>query len=150
MKFYPIALMAALSACASVPGGDNLGTRVASWHGAPATDLVAVLGEPVITKRGSWIWQVPGPENGEVVYYSSQSASAGLGLRPVTRNGGSPVDAGRMPGDIQVTGGSGGTYIKREVCKFSAYVEDGRVTELTTLSKPGTHCRFDELPLRSE
>ena len=150
MKLYPIALLAGLSACASVPSGDNIGTRLASWHDAPATDLVAVLGEPVITKRGSWIWQFPGPGNGEVITHISHSANAGLGLRPAPSTSGSPSDGARMPGEMQVTSGSGGTYTKHVVCKYIAYVEDGMVTELTTLSKPGTHCRFDELPRRSE
>lgn len=150
MKLIALALLIGLSACASAPSENSVVTRVASWHGAPATDLVAVLGEPVITKRGSWIWQFPGPENGEVITDGSQTANAGLLLRPVASDVGSPSDGARMPGETQVVRGSVGTYTKHRVCKYIAYVEDGVVSKLTTLSKPGTHCRFDELPLRSE
>jgi len=148
MRLYPTAILVGLSACASVPSGNDVGTRLASWHGAPATDLVAVVGEPVITKRGSWIWQFPGPEDGEVIAYGSANAS--LPLQPVSGTVGGPSDAARMPGETRVVYGSGGTYHKHVVCKYIGYVENGIVTQLTTLSKPGTHCRFDELPLRSD
>lgn len=148
MRLYPIAILVGLSACASAPSGNDVGARLASWHGAPATDLVAVLGEPVITKRGSWIWKFPGPEHGKVIAY--RSANASLPLRPVTSRVGGPSNAARMPGETRVTYGSSWWYRKHVVCKYIGYVEDGIVTRLTTLSKPGTHCRFDELPLRSD
>ena len=148
MRLYPIAILVGLSACASAPSGNDLGARLASWHGALATDLVAVLGEPVITKRGSWVWPFPGPEDGEVIAYGS--VNAGLPLRPVTGSVGGPSNAARMPGETRVTYGSSGSYHKHVVCKYIGYVEEGTVTRLTTLSKPGTHCRFDELPLRSD
>ena len=150
MRLYPIAILVGLSACASVPSGNDVGTRVASWHGAPATDLVAVLGAPAITKRGSWIWQFPGPENGEVIAYGSRSAKAGYRARPVSSSVGSPSNSARMPGETRVDYDSGGTYTKHVVCKYIGYVENGIVIKLATLSKPGTHCRFDELPLRSD
>ena len=148
MRLYPIAILVGLSACASVPSGNDVRTLVASWHGAPATDLVAVLGEPAITKRGSWIWQFPGPENGEVLAYGS--ANAGPPLRPVSSSVGGPSNGARMPGETRVVYDSGGTYTKHVVCKYIGYVENGIVAKLTTLSEPGTHCRFDELPLRSD
>ncbi|MGB5257028.1 MAG: hypothetical protein WBN07_13630 [Woeseiaceae bacterium] len=147
MRLYPIAILVGLSACASAPSGNDVDTRVASWHGAPAADLVAVLGEPEITKRGSWIWQFPGPDDGEVIAYGS--ANAGAALRPVSGSEGGPSDSARMPGETRVTQASAGTFHKHVVCKYIGYVENGTVTQLTTLSKPGTHCRFDELPLRS-
>ena len=150
MRLYPTAILVGLSACASVPSGNDVGTRLASWHGAPATDLVAVVGEPVITKRGSWIWQFPGPEDGEVIANGSRSANTAPLLRPASSNVGSPSASARMPGETRVVYGSGGTYHKHVVCKYIGYVENGIVTQLTTLSKPGTHCRFDELPLRSD
>ena len=148
MRLYPIAILVGLSACASVPSGNDVGTRVASWDGAPATDLVAVLGEPAITKRGSWIWQFPGPEDGEVIAYDS--ANAGPPLRPVSSSVGGPSNRARMAGETRVDYAPGGTYTKHVVCKYIGYVENGIVTKLTTLSEPGTHCRFDELPLRSD
>ena len=159
MRLYPIAILVGLSACASVPSGNDIGARVASWHGAPATDLIAILGEPVITKRGSWVWQFPGPEDGDVIAYGSRSANSGPLLGPVSQacrscdassSVGSQSSAARMPGETRVVYGSGGTYHKHVVCKYIGYVENGTVTQLTTLSKPGTHCRFDELPLRSD
>ena len=147
MRLYPLAILVALSACASVPSGNDLSPRLASWIGAPAADLVAVLGEPVITKRGSWIWRFQGPEDGEYVPYRSSSAYARL--RPVTSSVGGPSNAARMPGETRLVYGSNWSYHKRVGCKYIGYVENGIVTRLTTLSKPGNHCRFDELPLRS-
>ncbi len=146
MRLYRIAILVGLSACVSVPSGNDVGPRLASWHGAPATDLVAILGEPVITKRGSWVWQFPGPDDGEVIAYGS--SSAGLPLRPVSSSVGGPSNAARMPGQTRVVYGPGGTYHKHVVCKYIGYVENGIVTKLATLSKPGTHGRFDEIPLR--
>lgn len=157
MKLYPIVILVSLSACASVPSGNDVGARVASWHGAPATDLVAILGEPVITKRGSWIWQFAGPGDGEAIAYGSRSTNSGPVLGPVSQachgcepsnSVGSQSSAARMPGETRVSGSSG-HYHKRVVCQYIGYVENGVVTKLTTLSKPGTNCRFDELPLRS-
>jgi len=157
MRLFPIAILVGLSACASAPGENDVGTRVASWQGAPANDLVAVLGEPVITKRGSWIWEFPGPGDGKVIAYGSHSTNSGPLLGSVSQSCsgcdpsssvGTQSSAARMPGETQASG-SAGHYHKRVVCKYIGYVENGIVTKLTTLSKPGNHCPFDELPLRS-
>lgn len=150
MRLVVIVLMVGLSACAGIPGKDDVGVRVASWHGAPASDLVAVLGEPVINERGSWVWEFPGPAHGQTVAYDSHALTSHPQPRPVASTVGGPNNPGKMPGEFRTVSSSGGTYTKHEMCKYFAYVESGIVTSLSTLSKPGYHCRFDELPLRTD
>lgn len=145
MRLYLIAILVGLSACATVPDGNDLGVRTASWIGAPASDLVVVLGQPEITNRGSWIWRFPGPGDGEVISFGGAHR-----LRPATSHVGGPTNSAGQPAQPGAPYGTLGTYHKHVVCKYIGYVENGIVTRLTTLSKPGTHCRFDELPPRSD
>ena len=154
MRLYTIAILVSLSACASVPSGNDVSARVASWHGAPAADLVTILGEPEITKHGSWVWQFAGPGHGEVAACRCSTNSAPrLRLGPMSQvcQGCAPPEgvssqsfADKMPYRERR-----GHYQKHVVCKYIGDIENGVVTKLTTQSKPANDCRFDELPLHS-
>ena len=156
MKQISFAFLITLSGCAVVPSGVEINSRVASWHGAPAAELVAVFGEPVAMDRGMWTWQFTAPGMGEARNvnkipdpwhrdYGScgprDSASCTIDRHTSGRHGiGRHTDTAVIP--------KGSVWAARD-CRYVAIVENGTVTKLTTLGVSG-HCRYDELPLRSD
>jgi hypothetical protein len=146
MRTFAVAVMFGVSACASVPNENDISVRTASWQGASAAELVAVLGQPDgRTKRGTWVWQFAGPErrvhNGHWYspHYSSTTTLSVIQACPGCPPGQNMTRSGYRPT---------GTVIARGICTYLGYVEGGVVAKITTLSEPGTHCDFEDLPLR--
>lgn len=140
MRYIAIAILLGLTACASVSGGSDIGQRTASWQGAPADELVEVLGEPIVNQRGTWVWEFAGPERREGGSRSnhpanSESLSVVQACSDCAPGQGMTQFSGRQPDGVP------------SVCSYLGYVERGIITKLTTLSEPGTHCAFQELPL---
>ena len=141
MRYIAISILLGLSACASVPGDSDISARTASWQGAPADELVAALGQPNINKRGTWVWEFAGPERHEGGDHSNhsthtESLSVVQACSDCTPGQGMTRSSGRPQSSVP------------SVCTYLGYVEHGVVNKLTTLSEPGTHCTFQELPLR--
>ncbi len=144
MRVFLFAIMAAISACASAPGGNDIGARTASWQGASIDELVAVLGQPSsTTRRGTLVWQFDGPERRARSGRGRSSQSAETESLSVIQ-----ACSNCLPGQGMIRSADSQTVSEPRVCKYLGYVEDGKVAKLTILSDVGAHCDFDELPLR--
>jgi len=161
MRLYPIVILVTLSACATAPSGNDINARAMSWQGAPVDELVAAFGgQPGLKKEDKWYWQFRSPRESEGtdVRVSPTNTGSLSVLRSCpncysSSSEGNPINRA-MPFATTVTSGavtSGRGWLHKEprVCTYIAFVEKGVITRLTTLSKPGAHCRFEELPLRS-
>ena len=157
MRLLSIAILVGLSACSSVPSSNDVSSRTASWQGVSTTELVTALGEPTSMKPGTWIWKFPGPENRQARNGGAPVATSGFSSQPISqpcpgcdRSGShSPPSNRASPAALPMLSSGRSMDTRRRYCEYIAYVEDGIVAQLTTLSKPGTHCRFQELPLYS-
>ena len=155
MQRLSIAVLVLLSACASIPGDNDLSERKASWQGAPVVELVTTFGgQPGLKKKDTWYWQFwASPEKRDSYFQETESIS--LSDVPPCRNcapsslTGSPSPRSAYNGLI-----AGGPSPKSEsqrppLCTYLVYVANGTIVKLNTLGAPGAFCRFDELPLRS-
>jgi len=145
MRKASIAVLVGVSACASVPSGNDINARTASWQGASTVELVAALGQPSgRTGRGTWVWQFAGPERrvGSGRRHSTHSANTGtLSVIQACPN--------CSPGQFMTRSGDSRTGSSApSICTYLGYVEGETVTKLTTLADPGSHCDFEELPPR--
>lgn len=158
MRLFSIAMLVGLSACVTTPNGIDLSSRTDSWRHAPTSDLVAVLGEPTSTRQDALTWQFPAPNNNPVGSSGSTSAYSGLLPSPLSQPCSNCVRSSRTsPPDLHVSSGgssfpgtnSAPKISKPRFCTYIAYIDGETIAKLTTLSKPGTHCRFEKIPLRS-
>jgi len=150
MRRLLIAILVGLSACATAPSGNDLTSRLVSWHGASTGELVAVLGEPTIKENGTWTWQFSGREKSRGG--NSRHRSANTGSLSVLRGCAScsmSGSDGKVVTPATYFDSDGTSTETPHFCTYLGYVENGMVIKLTTLSRPRLHCRFDELPLRS-
>ncbi len=143
MRVISVAILFGLSACASAPSGNDISARTASWQGASAVELVAALGQPSSrTKRGTWVWRFNGPERRVRSGHGYSSHSASTETLSVIQ-----ACSNCLPGQGMTRSADSQTRRAPSVCSYLGYVENGIVAKLTTLSDPGTHCDFDELPM---
>ena len=150
MQRLSIAILFGLSACATVPSSDEVSIRAASWHGAPAHELIAILGEPKISKKGNMTWRFLGLHETQVSYRSNRSVNTGS-LSVLT--GCASCSTVGSDGSVVTPGTSVGSSSRYTTgprfCTYVAHIENGIVSKLTTHSNSRTRCLFEELPLRS-
>ena len=150
MRRLSIAILVSLSACASVPSSNDVSIRTASWQSAPAVELIAILGEPKISKRGNLTWRFLGPRETQAGYHQHRSVNTGsLSVLTGCASCSTAGSVGSIVTPGTYSGGSSGSTTRPRFCTYLAYVENGIVSKLITLSNPRTHCLFEELPLRS-
>ena len=160
MRLLPIAILVSLSACASVPDSDDVSIRAASWHGAPADELIAILGEPKISKKGDMSWRFMvrsvAPKSTQArsryrPFVPQSSPNSGLNRSSLSGIGTSHRELlATSHGYSTHVGFSGSGYKPRpRFCTYLAYVENGIVSKLITLGNSRAGCVFEELPLRS-
>lgn len=123
--------------------------------------VTAFGGQPGLKREDAWYWQFrswgesegnsgratfSNPNPHSVFHPCVSCYNPSFESQPMNR---------AMPFETTLTSGwmtpGGGGWLHREprVCTYIAYIENGAITRLTTLSRPGAHCRFDELPRRS-
>ena len=151
MRRLLVVLLVGLSACASVPGNNDVRTRAASWQGAPAAELIAILGEPRVSESGNLTWRFPGPEEPQARNRQHRSADSGslsvltgCASCSMADSGGSVVTPGMH------FSGSAFSTTRPRYCTYLAVVENETVSKLVTLGNSRTRCLFSELPLRPD
>ena len=159
MRLLPITILVSLSACASAPSSNHASILEASWQGAPADELIAMLGEPITSKKGNMTWQFLVPVVPKEMQASSHSKNRSVrstgSLSVLSGCGGcSPDGSVVAPGPTYTwVGGSSGSSSefteRRRFCRYLALVENGIVSKLITLDNSRAGCLFTELPLRS-
>ncbi len=161
MRLLPIAFLVCLSACASSSNSKAIDARMASWHGAPADELIAVLGEPIVSKKGNMTWRFVVPHtmptddhqhsshHRQAKHSKSLSVVSGISNTDVVSPDGSAVASGRPFAIIGVgSGGRSENRVRPQFCTYLAYVEDGKVSKLMTFDNYRNGCLFDEVPVR--
>ena len=162
MRLLPIAFLVCLSACASSPNSDAIDARMASWHGAPADELIAILGDPIISEKGNMTWRFVVPHtlptddhqhsshHRHAKHSKSISVISGVSNTDVVSPDGSAVASGN-PFETTDAGfaGDGVHRVRPQYCMYLAYVENGTVSRLMTFDNHRNGCLFTEVPVRS-